>query len=167
MIDFSISSVNMAILVSNLFIIFLVLIFRNRKVMFRLGLPFPVELLPISHNVYLPDLLTTIVGETRRVRFFHDTASWWNILEIIWGCGILYSLFKYIKRNYAFRKYVKNHAIVLSESSVQMQTFTQIRSETAQKCVQKIQLLALPLLKSLGDSNTMHSHSVHFGIIGN
>ena len=50
--------------------------------------------------------------------------------------------------NYAFRKYVKNHAIVLSESSVQMQTFTQIRSETAQKCVQKIQLLALPLLKS-------------------
>ena len=60
MIDFSISSVNMAILVSNLFIIFLVLIFRNRKVMFRLGLPllvgfvilicvrmiFPVELLP-------------------------------------------------------------------------------------------------------------------------
>ena len=119
MLDFSISSVNMAILVSNLFIIFLVLIFRNRKVMFRLGLPllvgfvilicvrmiFPVELLSISHNVYLPDLLTTIVGETRRVRFFHDTASWWNILEIIWGCGILYSLFKYIKRNYAFRKY--------------------------------------------------------------
>ena len=39
MIDFSISSVNMSILVSNLFIIFLVLIFRNRKVMFRLGLP--------------------------------------------------------------------------------------------------------------------------------
>ena len=74
MLDFSISSVNMAILVSNLFIIFLVLIFRNRKVMFRLGLPllvgfvilicvrmiFPVELLPISHNVYLPDLLTTL-----------------------------------------------------------------------------------------------------------
>lgn len=162
MLDFSISSVNMAILVSNLFIIFLVLIFRNRKIMFRLGLPllvgfailicvrmiFPVELLPISHNVYLPDLLTTIVGETRRTRFFHDTVSWWNILEIIWGCGILYSLFKYIKRNYAFRKYVKNHAIVLSESSVQMQTFTQIQSETAKKCVQKIQLLALPLLKS-------------------
>ena len=67
MLDFSISSVNMAILVSNLFIIFLVLIFRNRKIMFRLGLPllvgfvilicvrmiFPVELLSISHNVYL------------------------------------------------------------------------------------------------------------------
>ncbi len=106
MIDFSISSVNMAILVSNLFIIFLVLIFRNRKVMFRLGLPllvgfvilicvrmiFPVELLPISHNVYLPDLLTTIVGETRRVRFFHDTASWWNILEIIL-MGMWYLIF--------------------------------------------------------------------------
>ena len=84
MLDFSISSVNMAILVSNLFIIFLVLIFRNRKVMFRLGLPllvgfvilicvrmiFPVELLSISHNVYLPDLLTTIVGETRVYAFF-------------------------------------------------------------------------------------------------
>lgn len=162
MLDFSISSVNMAILVSNLFIIFLVLIFRNLKIMFRLGLPllvgfailicvrmiFPVELLPISHNVYLPDLLTTIVGETRRTHFFHDTVSWWNILEIIWGCGSLYSLFKYIKRNHAFRKYVRKHAVVLSESSVQMQTFTQIQSETAKKCVQKIQLLALPLLKS-------------------
>ena len=162
MLDFSISSVNMAILVSNLFIIFLFLIFRNRKIMFRLGLPllvgfvilicvrmiFPVELLSISHNVYLPDLLATIVGETRRVRFFHDTVSWWNILEIIWGCGILYSLFRYIKRNHAFRKYVRKHAVVLSDTSVQMQTFTQIQSETAKKGVQKIQLLTLPLLKS-------------------
>ena len=127
MLDFSISSVNMAILVSNLFIIFLVLIFRNRKVMFRLGLPllvgfvilicvrmiFPVELLPISHNVYLPDLLTTIVGETRRVRFFHDTVSWWNIFEIVWGCGILYSLLQYIKRNYDCQKYIRKHAVII------------------------------------------------------
>lgn len=162
MLDFSMSSVNMTILVSNLFIIFLFLIFRNRKIMFRLGLPllvgfvilicvrmiFPVELLPISHNIYLPNLLTTIVGETRRARFLHDTVSWWNIGEIIWGCGILYSVFKYIKRNYAFRKYVRKHAVVLSDSSVQVQTFTQIQSETAKKGVQKIQLLALPLLKS-------------------
>ena len=162
MLDFSISSVNMAILVSNLFIIFLVLIFRNRKIMFRLGLPllvgfvilicvrmiFPVELLSISHNVYLPDLLATIVGETRRVRFFHDTVSWWNILEIIWGCGILYSLLQYIKRNYDCQKYIKKHAVILSESSIPMQAFTQIKSETTKKGIQKISLLALPPLKS-------------------
>ena len=145
MIDFSISSVNMAILVSNLFIIFLVLIFRNRKVMFRLGLPllvgfvilicvrmiFPVELLPISHNVYL-----------------HDTVSWWNIFEIVWGCGFLYSLFKYIKRNYDCQKYIRKHAVILSDSSIPMQAFTQIKSETTKKGVQKISLLALPPLKS-------------------
>lgn len=162
MLDFSISSVNMAILVSNLFIIFLVLIFRNRKVMFGLGLPllvgfvilicvrmiFPVELLPISHNVYLPDLLATIVGETRRVRFFHDTVSWWNIFEIVWGCGFLYSLFKYIKRNYDCQKYIRKHAVMLSDSSIPMQAFTQIKSETTKKGVQKISLLALPPLKS-------------------
>ncbi len=162
MLDFSISSVNMAILVSNLFIIFLVLIFRNRKIMFRLGLPllvgfvilicvrmiFPVELLPISHNVYLPDLLTTIVGETRRVRFFHDTVSWWNIFEIVWGCGILYSLLQYIKRNYDCQKYIRKHAVILSDTSIPMQAFTQIKSETAKKSVQRIRLLALPLLKS-------------------
>lgn len=162
MLDFSISSVNMAILVSNLFIIFLVLIFRNRKVMFGLGLPllvgfvilicvrmiFPVELLPISHNVYLPDLLATIVGETRRVRFFHDTVSWWNIFEIVWGCGFLYSLFKYIKRNYDCQKYIRKHAVILSDSSIPMQAFTQIKSETTKKEVQKISLLVLPPLKS-------------------
>ena len=162
MIDFSISSVNMAILVSNLFIIFLVLIFRNRKILFRLGLPllvgfvilicvrmiFPVELLPISHNVYLPDLLTTIVGETRRTRFLHDTVSWWNILEFVWVCGILYSSLKYFNRNHAFRKYVKKHASALSESSIQMRVFTQIKLETTKKGIQKMQLLALPLLKS-------------------
>ena len=162
MIDFSISSVNMAILVSNLFIIFLVLIFRNRKILFRLGLPllvgfvilicvrmiFPVELLPISHNVYLPDLLTTIVGETRRTRFLHDTVSWWNILELVWICGILYSSLKYFNRNHAFRKYVKKHASALSESSIQMRVFTQIKLETTKKGIQKMQLLALPLLKS-------------------
>ena len=39
MIDFSISSANMTILVSNLFIFFLFLIFRNRKILFRLGFP--------------------------------------------------------------------------------------------------------------------------------
>ncbi len=162
MIDFSISSVNMAILVSNLFIIFLVLIFRNRKIMFRLGLPllvgfvilicvrmiFPVELLSISHNVYLPDLLATIVGETRRVRFFHDTVSWWNIFEIVWGCGILYSLLQYIKRNYDCQKYIRKHAVILSDTSIPMQAFTQITSETTKKGVQKISLLALPPLKS-------------------
>lgn len=162
MLDFSISSVNMAILVSNLFIIFLVLIFRNRKIMFRLGLPllvgfviltcvrmiFPVELLSISHNVYLPDLLSTIVGETRRVRFFHDTVSWWNIFVIVWGCGILYSLLQYIKRNYDCQKYIREHAVILSESSIPMQVFTQIKSETTKKGVQKISLLALPPLKS-------------------
>lgn len=162
MLDFSISSVNMAILVSNLFIIFLVLIFRNRKIMFRLGLPllvgfviltcvrmiFPVELLSISHNVYLPDLLSTIVGETRRVRFFHDTVSWWNIFVIVWGCGILYSLLQYIKRNYDCQKYIREHAVILSESSIPMQVLTQIKSETTKKGVQKISLLALPPLKS-------------------
>ena len=162
MLDFSISSVNMAILLSNLFIIFLVLIFRNRKILFRLGLPllvgfvilicvrmiFPVELLPISHNVYLPDLLTTIVGETRRTRFLHDTVSWWNILELVWICGILYSSLKYFNRNHAFRKYVKKHASALSESSIQMRVFTQIKLETTKKGIQKMQLLALPLLKS-------------------
>lgn len=162
MLDFSISSVNMAILVSNLFIIFLVLIFRNRKILFRLGLPllvgfvilicvrmiFPVELLPISHNVYLSDLLTTIVGETRRTRFLHDTVSWWNILEFVWVCGILYSSLKYFNRNHAFRKYVKKHASALSESSIQMRAFTQIKLEATKKGIQKMQLLALPLLKS-------------------
>lgn len=162
MLDFSMSSVNMTILVSNLFIIFLVLIFRNRKILFRLGLPllvgfvilicvrmiFPVELLPISHNVYLPDLLTTIVGETRSTRFLHDTVSWWNILELVWICGILYSSLKYFNRNHAFRKYVKKHASALSESSIQMRAFTQIKLEATKKGIQKMQLLALPLLKS-------------------
>ena len=141
MLDFSISSVNMAILVSNLFIIFLVLIFRNRKIMFRLGLPLLVGfviLICVSHNVYLPDLLTTIVGETRRVRFFHDTVSWWNIFEIVWGCGILYSLLQYIKRNYDCQKYIRKHAVILSDTSIPMQAFTQIKSEATKKGVQNL-----------------------------
>lgn len=151
MLDFSISSVNMAILVSNLFIIFLVLIFRNRKIMFRLGLPllvgfviltcvrmiFPVELLSISHNVYLPDLLSTIVGETRRVRFFHDTVSWWNIFVIVWGCGILYSLLQYIKRNYDCQKYIREHAVILSESSIPMQVLIRSNPKPQKKGFKK------------------------------
>ena len=40
------------------------------KILICVRMIFPVELLSISHNVYLPDLLATIVGETRRVRFF-------------------------------------------------------------------------------------------------
>ena len=106
--NFSISSANMTILISNIFIFLLFLIFRNQKVRFNLGLPiligfifliclrmmFPIEILSLSHNIYLPETLTIFIGELRRVRFFNDNISWWNVLEIFWGCGILYSLFK-------------------------------------------------------------------------
>lgn len=159
--NFSISSTIMAVLVSNLFIFLLFLIFRKRTLLFRLGFPFligfiilifirmlfPIELLPISHNVYMPKPLAMIVGETCRVRFFDDTISWWNILEIVWVCGILYTLIKYIKRNYLFQRYVKEHAAILPENSMQVRIFSQIKNASSQKRIQKIQLYSLPFIK--------------------
>ena len=107
--NYTISSANMTILISNIFIFLLFLIFRNQKVRFNLGLPiligfifliclrmmFPIEILSLSHNIYLPETLTIFIGELRRVRFFNDNISWWNVLEIFWGCCILYSLKNY------------------------------------------------------------------------
>lgn len=152
----------MAILLSNLFIFFLFLIFQNRKILYRLGFPiavllvlltcirmiFPVELLPISHNIYMPEHLSVVIGELRRVRFIHNTLSWWNLLEILWGCGILLQLLKYLKRNYSFHKYVENYGIPLNPSCMQMQIFSQIRSSYPQRRIQKITLVSVPLLKS-------------------
>ena len=114
--NFSISSANMTIFISNIFILLLFLIFRNQKVRFNLGLPiligfifliclrmmFPIEILSLSHNIYLPEALTIFIGELRRVRFFNDNISWWNVLEIFWACGILYSLMNYLENNFYF-----------------------------------------------------------------
>lgn len=73
--NFSISSANMTILISNIFIFLLFLIFRNQKVRFNLRLPiligfifliclrmmFPIEILLLSHNIYLPETLTIFI----------------------------------------------------------------------------------------------------------
>ena len=138
--NFSISSANMTILISNIFIFLLFLIFRNQKVRFTLGLPiligfifliclrmmFPIEILSLSHNIYLPETLTIFIGELRRVRFFNDNISWWNVLEIFWGCGILYSLMNYLKNNFYFYQFVKKYANHLDASSKQMLAFSLI-----------------------------------------
>ena len=160
--NFSISSANMTILISNIFIFLLFLIFRNQKVRFNLGLPiligfifliclrmmFPIEILSLSHNIYLPETLTIFIGELRRVRFFNDNISWWNVLEIFWGCGILYSLMNYLKNNFYFYQFVKKYANPLDASSKQMQAFSLITKKYSKKNIHKIRELQLPLIKS-------------------
>ena len=54
--NFSISSANMTILISNIFIFLLFLIFRNQKVRFNLGLPILIGFIFLTINEQIQNI---------------------------------------------------------------------------------------------------------------
>ena len=72
MIRFSFSSFYMSMIFSNIVILFLYIVFKNQKLMIKLGLPIlsgavlaamlrmvlPIEFLFLSHNIYFPKAIS-------------------------------------------------------------------------------------------------------------
>ena len=160
MIRFSFSSLYMAILFSNLLILLLYLVFRRRKLLASIGLPsltavlciailrmvFPIELLFLSRNIYLPEVLSCCISFLLHPCFFGGRFSIWSFLKVIWGTGIVISLFLYVKRERAFAKYLRISVRELPDSSDAIRILREIQQEIPQ--TQRIQLRTLSGLPS-------------------
>lgn len=126
MLNFSMSSVLMASLLGNLFILCLALVFHNRTRMLQIGFPlltlfctlailrmcFPFELLPITTNIYFPKYisiaLTSILHPYWEWTLFGNfilEGSIWTLLEIFWFLGIFYRLYQCFQRKYNLYQY--------------------------------------------------------------
>lgn len=160
MIRFSFSSLYMAILFSNLLILLLYLVFRSRRLLVSIGLPsltavlciailrmvFPIELLFLSRNIYLPEVLSCCISFLLHPCFFGERFSIWSFLKVIWGTGIVISLFLYVKRERAFAKYLRISVRELPDSSDAIRILREIQQEIPQ--TQRIQLRTLSGLPS-------------------
>lgn len=114
MLNFSLTSVIMAVLTSNLLIVILSVIFLNRSILYKFGLPLlsifgilitfrmlmPFELNNITHNIYFPKGLSRAVvficHPRIQIPLFGKTLSIWHIFMIIWLTGFLILLSRYI-----------------------------------------------------------------------
>jgi len=122
--NYSFSTVFITILACNISLFLLVIIFHNKKLLMNAGyklltiftgltlmrLLFPFEL-PISSNIYFPELLSWLVSGLRQphITFFKWQLSIWNLFESIWIIGILVGILHYIwEWKYLHRIIVEN-----------------------------------------------------------
>lgn len=124
MINYSLSTVLMAVLTSDLLIIIISLCFRHEKVLFSIGYRlvmafvflalirfiFPIEL-AFARAVPLPEGLSIIIYYIRYTLFKLGKlqVSFWVLLECVWACGAVYRLAEllhiHVVLNCFFRKY--------------------------------------------------------------
>jgi len=118
MLNFSLSSVIMAVLTSNLLIVILSVIFLNRSILYKFGLPLlsifggliilrmlmPFELNNITQNIYFPERLSKaivyICHPRIQIPFFGKALSIWHIFITIWIIGFIILLIHYIYINH-------------------------------------------------------------------
>ena len=118
MLNFSLSSVIMAVLTSNLLIVILSVIFLNRSILYKFGLPLlgifgvlitlrmlmPFELNNITQNIYFPE--TSFQSNSLYMpSTYTDTILWKNnfnmaYFTVVWIIGFLILLFHYIYINH-------------------------------------------------------------------
>lgn len=114
MLNFSLSSVIMAVLASNLLIVVLSVIFLNRSILYKFGLSLlgifgvlitlrmliPFEFFSITKNIHWPELLSKIIVSIChpfiKIPFLEKTISIWHIFVIIWLTGFLILLVRHI-----------------------------------------------------------------------
>lgn len=124
MIGFSIASVFMAILTSNLLLLLLYFVLRNKTLMINIGnkllfvviglivirLMTPIEL-PITTNIYLTETLSFVFAVIRRswLEDYGCDITIWNIFEVIWFIGIIINGYKFSKSYRAFHSIILKH----------------------------------------------------------
>ncbi len=121
MMDYSISTVSMTILTSNLLLILIALFFRSSKIMINLGyrllaifvcitflrfiLPFEF---PFTKTIFLPENISFYIILLRHPFCFLGKygISIWTLLEITWILGAIISCLRYIKEIRLFRNLI-------------------------------------------------------------
>lgn len=143
MINYSFSTVLMTILFCNVIVFILYMIFQSKKILPEFGLKLtgfflclvilrlllPIEIPALSHNIYFPSGLSRMIALFRQPRFRNSTISWWNLIEIVWGFGILFCGIRYGILSYHLNRLIKQASLIPDENSLLFETFQRIRTE--------------------------------------
>jgi len=121
MLHFSFSTVLMALLTSSLLVGLTALVFLHSNTMVCAGykllavfvglavirLFFPFEF-PFTANLYFSPMLSKIIAIFRQpqVRILDTAISFWNIFEIVWIIGIIFSLIRYVRQYYYTKNFI-------------------------------------------------------------
>jgi len=122
--EYSFSTVYMAIIASNILLIVLTFVFRNKKIMINIGYRLlaifvvltlvrfllPIEM-PFAKTILLPEWIS--VGITKILHpicYISDYAFCvWSILQILWMIGFVVKLIRYIQLQRKDRYYILSH----------------------------------------------------------
>ena len=121
MLNFSFSTVLMALLTSSILVGLIAIIFLHNNTLVCAGykllgifvglavirLIVPLEF-PFTMNIRLAPMLSKIIALIRKpqIPILNATVSIWNIFVIIWVAGILFNLVRYIKQYYHAQDYI-------------------------------------------------------------
>lgn len=161
MLNFSFSSVFIAILGCNILLIFLALLLQNQNIMLRMGFKliqifivltifrflFPLEL-PFTINIYYPETISELLSIFLYKKFslLGITFYIWNILEVIWGIGFLIHLFQYLKTKYSLYRFIQKHGTKVNSEEPYASLLPKICQE---KNIHKtIHIIKLPMIQS-------------------
>lgn len=128
---FSLSSVLMSVLFSNIMLIILYFVFRNTDFMIRIGnklltlflsitvlrFLFPLEL-PVSHNILLPEGLSRflIFAKSELFTIHGFRISIWHITLMIWGTGAMIGIIRLL---HSYIKYCRSFPLRCKDVTAQ------------------------------------------------
>lgn len=133
MLQYSFSTVYMAVITSNLLLILITLLFRNTKIMINAGYKLlalfialtalrfllPIEF-PFTRSVFLTDheTISQVVSYVRHPRFQISDyeISVWTFLQAIWIIGFVINLIRYIHEHMKARYYILANSLDATES---------------------------------------------------
>jgi len=141
MLNYSFSTVLMALMASNLAIGLIALIFLKEEVMPCVGyqllalaagtaifrLLFPVEL-PFCSSILLPERSSKLIATIRcpQIQILGLTLSPWNLFEIVWYAGIVVKLIHYFRNRLQVKRHILIYGTDLTNCGNYKETLDQI-----------------------------------------
>lgn len=155
---YSLSTVLMTILASNLLIILITFCFRQKKILLSVGYRllavfllltairflFPFEL-PFTKSIYLPESFSKTLSSIRHpfYKFHNLKISIWFLIECVWFIGIVVNLVKHIRIHKKFANYIRFYGKDISNS----EPVNSILSEICGKRKKPFRVISIPGLK--------------------
>lgn len=162
--EYSFSTVYMAIIASNILLILLTFVFRNKRIMINTGyrllaifvvmtlirflLPFEM---PFAKIVVLPEWISVVVTWIRHIWFSigNMDITVWLFLQIVWIIGFVAKLAMYIKAQIKDRYYILSHMWDVTHAEPYQSILEEICKERKRKNVfgvAEVAGLKIPLL---------------------
>jgi len=158
---FSMSTVTLAVVVTNLFLVITTLCLTNKKLLVRAGyrmialllsfsalrLLLPFEF-PFTKTIYLSQTISPILSLIRK-RYIPITSlklSVWNLFETVWLLGFLFCIIRYIIRYHKTRQQIVLYGKDLTKAEPYRKIIDKIC--TIQKRKNTFQIIELPFIDS-------------------